>query len=149
MSRACDYFFAALDVHLADGYSSLDSLRRATEDYRAVYVDTDNRSELARAARVALDRIAEEAVMSESLKGGIDVYNMLAREDAVAKAMADGASKVKPEAVDDPLDYAFLKLAASQYYLDRAVECLRNAEQCLTQLAHAMKEDSDENQSSE
>ena len=61
MSRACDYFFAAMTVHLAHGYSALDSLRRATEDYRAVYVDTDGRSELARAARVALDRIEEEA----------------------------------------------------------------------------------------
>ena len=78
--------------------------------------------------------------MGESLGNGVDVYNMLAAEDVVRKAMAEGASKVVPESVDDPLDYAFLKLAASQYYLDRAVECLRNAEQCLTKLAYAMKE---------
>lgn len=78
--------------------------------------------------------------MSKPLGNGVDVYNMLAKEDLIRKAMADGASKVVPESVDDPLDYAFLKLAASQYYLDRAVECLRNAEQCLTKLAYAMKE---------
>ena len=78
--------------------------------------------------------------MGESLGNGVDVYNMLAKEDLVRKAMAEGASKVIPASVDDPLDYAFLKLAASQYHLDRAVECLRNAEQCLTKLAYAMKE---------
>ena len=66
MSRVSDYFFASLTVHLAQGYSALDSLRRATEDYKAVYVDTDSRSELARAARVALNRIAEEEASDDS-----------------------------------------------------------------------------------
>ena len=82
--------------------------------------------------------------MSKPLGNGVDVYNMLAKEDLIRKAMAEGASKVVPETVDDPLDYAFLKLATSQYYLDKAVECLRSAEQCLTKLAYAMKEASDE-----
>lgn len=82
----------------------------------------------------------------------VDLFDGLGRfvkhheepENVVARAMAEAASKVESGSLDDPLDYAFLKLAASQYHLDRAMECLRNAEQCLTKLAYAMKEADDE-----
>jgi hypothetical protein len=60
MREQVEFFFASLDLHLAQGHLAEVALLRATEDYARVYAVRDGRTELQRAARVALDRISEE-----------------------------------------------------------------------------------------
>ena len=60
------YWFAALDFHLRSGEKASEALRKATEDYAAVYIVDDDRTELARAATVTLQRLAE----LDEAKGG-------------------------------------------------------------------------------
>ncbi len=60
MSDKLDYFIAALDMHLASGKTPPAALLATVEDYAAVWHAKDNRTMLARAATVALERLRED-----------------------------------------------------------------------------------------
>lgn len=55
-----DYLVSSFKLHILLGKSSLDAWLAAAEDFKAVYCANDDRSILARAAEVALQRLQEK-----------------------------------------------------------------------------------------
>lgn len=54
-----DYFWTAFDSHLRAGKSGREALLQAADDYCFVFFDGDGRSEIGRAAMLALEQLGD------------------------------------------------------------------------------------------
>ncbi len=60
-----ELLISSLDMHLTAGHPPREALARAVEDYAAVFHTDDGRTELQRAATVALARLREDSVPND------------------------------------------------------------------------------------
>lgn len=60
MNEKLDYLISSLDLHLSMGKTPLDALVATVEDYAAVWHASDDKTNLARAATVALKHWREQ-----------------------------------------------------------------------------------------
>ena len=88
MNGNIDYLISALDLHLQRGLPPADAWARAVEDYAKVYHCDDGRTELTRAAEIALNYLHQGGMIFTV--GRTDVYEPYLRDDPDAAKLGRG-----------------------------------------------------------